>query len=92
MISELVLNAAKHSGGDLIRVSIDTLPTETVLLVQDNGKGIDKMKNNGDSIGLKNIESRVEYLKGRLEIQSNPGEGTSVKVLIPYSKPIQATI
>jgi signal transduction histidine kinase len=86
MISELVLNAARHSGGDTITVSIETQPTETILLVKDNGVGFDKKQKNGDSIGLKNIESRVGYLKGKLEIRTGTGEGSTVRVVIPYSQ------
>lgn len=35
--------------------------------------------------GWGNIRSRVDYLKGKLDIQSEPGQGTSVHIIIPVS-------
>jgi signal transduction histidine kinase len=49
------------------------------ITVEDNGKGF-----NTEAVlqgaGLKNIRSRVDYLKGQLDIQSAPGKGTSVHI------------
>ena len=52
--------------------------------MKDNGKGfhvIDKQK--GDGIGLKNIQTRVTYLKGTLDIDSAPGRGTLIAIHVP---------
>lgn len=82
MMSELALNAAKHSNGSNIQISIITQDQGIYIDIQDNGTGF-LTSPNGTSLGLKNIESRVLYLKGTLDIQSKPGEGLSVKVSIP---------
>ena len=50
-------------------------------MVEDNGKGFDPAileKNTG--AGWTNIRSRVNYLKGQLEIYPEPGKGTSVNI------------
>jgi signal transduction histidine kinase len=52
--------------------------------VEDNGSGFDtadKQKLNG--MGLKNIITRVEYLKGTVEFDSTPGKGTLVALHVP---------
>ena len=54
--------------------------------MEDNGKGFDVMeaKQKG-GIGLKNIQLRTEYLKGKLEIESSPQNGTTIIIEIPLS-------
>lgn len=51
------------------------------MVVEDNGKGFDaSMKAESNGAGLANIQSRVEYLKGQLDIHSEPGKGTLVNI------------
>jgi signal transduction histidine kinase len=51
------------------------------IMVEDNGKGFDtvKLKDNKGA-GLTSIQSRVNYLKGRLDINSEEGKGTLVNI------------
>ena len=51
------------------------------MLIRDNGKGFDttSIKNNKGA-GLTSIQSRVDYLKGQLDIHSEPGKGTLVNI------------
>jgi len=52
--------------------------------VDDNGKGFDVeavVEANG-GMGLKNVQMRVEYLNGKMNILSQPGAGTSVNIEI----------
>jgi Signal transduction histidine kinase len=51
------------------------------ITVEDNGKGFnfDEMKTK-NSAGLQNIQSRVNYLNGKMDIQSVIGKGTSVYI------------
>ena len=51
-------------------------------MVEDNGKGFIKEKSGG--IGLKTIRSRVDYLHGKLVIDSS-GKGTTIMIKIPYT-------
>ena len=50
------------------------------ITIEDNGKGFDADSINKKSDGLNNVRSRVDYLKGQLDIQSVPGKGTSVHI------------
>lgn len=85
MISELSLNAAKHSGAGWLCVSIKTGPHETVVRIKDDGTGFTKEAKNGATLGIKNVQSRVDYLKGKMQLVSVPGEGTNVQILIPHN-------
>jgi signal transduction histidine kinase len=49
--------------------------------VEDDGKGFDvKILNQAKGIGRLNIQHRVDFLKGKLDVDSQPGKGTSVHV------------
>jgi len=49
--------------------------------VEDDGKGFDiTILQKVQGIGWSNIQSRIEYLKGTLDVQSAPGKGTSVHI------------
>ena len=53
-------------------------------MVEDNGVGFDTKKiNNFDGIGLKNIQSRIAFLKGSVNFDSAIGRGTTVVIEIP---------
>ncbi|RZL15237.1 MAG: sensor histidine kinase, partial [Pedobacter sp.] len=86
VIQETVNNVIKHSGAnrmDIIIINDDEGVTATV---EDNGKGFDKSKVELKSgIGINNIYSRVEFLKGTVDIDTAPGKGTLVAIYIPVN-------
>ena len=52
--------------------------------VEDDGKGFDtNLLEQTQGIGWSNIRSRVDYLKGKVDLRSKIGEGTSVHIEIP---------
>ena len=53
--------------------------------MEDNGKGFDKNNNHNKGIGLKNIESRIEYLQATMDVISNE-QGTSTTIEIDTQK------
>ena len=59
---------------------------ELNITLEDNGVGFDiNSLSKSAGSGLGNIRSRVEYLKGKLDIQTSVGKGTSV--LITFATP-----
>jgi signal transduction histidine kinase len=82
IISELVLNAAKHGGAKVISVSLETHEDGINIIIRDDGTGFNAMKKSNTGMGLKSIESRVSYLKGNMEIQSSPGAGSCIDISI----------
>jgi signal transduction histidine kinase len=83
IISELVLNAAKHSRANVIAVSMETPDHEIRLSILDDGIGFSPVQK-ASGLGLKSIESRVSYLKGIMEIKTSPGDGSCIKITIPH--------
>lgn len=86
IIQEAVSNALKYSGATKIMLQLTADEQEISLLIEDNGKGFDvtEAKRKG-GIGLKNILLRTEYLKGTLDIDSSPQNGTTIIIEIPLS-------
>lgn len=81
IVQELLNNAVKHSGATAILVQIMRHDEERLnITVEDNGKGFDPEKVGPHSAGLRNIASRVKYLNGKMDIQSGPGNGTSIYI------------
>lgn len=88
VIQECVNNVIKHSGANHLDISLIKDKDGISVTIEDNGKGFDvhqKMQKAG-GMGLKNIITRVEYLKGSVEFDSLPGKGTLVAIHIPENR------
>lgn len=78
---ELISNAVKHSNATNIFVQCSQTDNQFFVTVEDNGTGLThKDKQKAKSLGLKNLQNRVDYLKGKMEIFSEKNEGTSVNI------------
>jgi signal transduction histidine kinase len=61
------------------------------LTVQDEGSGFDTARaKEAGGLGLISIEERVRLLDGRLEVNSQPGKGTTLHITLPYSHELPA--
>ena len=82
IINELINNIIKHAQASTTEIQLIISKADILLMVEDDGTGLNlNLSHHG--IGLKNIYSRVEYLKGKITIDSN-SSGTSVIIDIPY--------
>ena len=81
IIQELLNNILKHASASEAFVQLVRETNRLNVVVEDNGKGFDTAileKNKG--AGWMNIRSRVDYLKGQLDIHSEAGKGTLVNI------------
>ena len=86
VMQECVHNAIKHAGATTLDISLIRDKDGISGTVEDNGKGIDAAdKDNFEGIGLKNITTRIEYLKGTVDFDTAPGRGTVVAFHVPFS-------
>lgn len=84
ILQEQLNNIQKYANATIIEVNLNVIEKELELYIYDNGRGFDmKVQRNG--IGLSNIQRRAALFSGHTRIQSSPGNGCSVKVLIPLS-------
>jgi signal transduction histidine kinase len=78
--SEALTNAAKHSHGTEVRVSVSYADRCLTLEIADDGIG---GAATGGGSGLRGLADRVEALGGKFTLSSPPGRGTAVRAEIP---------
>ena len=87
VLQEAVNNVLKHAQAD--RLDISLLKDEEgniSLSIEDNGVGFDASSAQAKrGMGLNNLQSRINFLKGKVEFDSHPGRGTLVSVYIPFA-------
>ncbi len=91
IIQEAITNVIKHARASHIQVRLVYNERVVVAEVIDDGRGFDPKRLDGTSrsFGLLGMRERASLLGGRLEIHSQPGHGTRVKVVIPYPETVE---
>lgn len=84
VIQECVNNVIKHSNATMLDISLIRDKDGISGTIEDNGKGFDITDTDKyDGIGLKNIITRIGYLKGTVDFDSAPGRGTLIALHVP---------
>jgi two-component system nitrate/nitrite sensor histidine kinase NarX len=90
IVQESLANIRKHAGAHTVRVLLRSLAGGGyLLLVEDDGKGFDDSTPKGkpgEHIGLSIMQERARRVGGKLNIESEPGEGTRVELLLHGKK------
>ena len=84
IVQEALQNIRKHSKATRISLSLLQKGNNLNLVIEDNGKGFDRGVTN-KGLGLKNIISRINLLRGQVIIDSNPKSGTTLNINLPVS-------
>ena len=83
IIQELINNSMKHAAAKLVIVQVTKSNDCLSVTVEDDGIGFDtRILSHSKGIGWSNIQNRVEFLKGSVDVQSANGTGTSVHLEI----------
>jgi signal transduction histidine kinase len=80
---EALSNVSRHAEATTCRVSLRPGAEGIVLEIDDDGRGFD-VGTTTPGMGLRNLRERAELIGGKLEIQSTPGDGTTVRASFPY--------
>jgi two-component system, NarL family, sensor kinase len=81
VVQELLNNTMKHASASSAIVQVSKTDQRINITVEDDGKGFNTaILEEPKGIGWTNIRSRIGYLKGSLDVQSEPGKGTSVHI------------
>jgi two-component system nitrate/nitrite sensor histidine kinase NarX len=90
IVQEALANIRKHAKAHTIRVLLRCRsPGSYLILVEDDGVGFEgnvPQGNPGEHIGLSIMEERARRVGGELSIESEPGEGTRVELVIRSEK------
>lgn len=82
---ELFGNAVKHSEATSIHVELAKESGMLVMSFRDNGKGFDPEKVKR-GFGLKNLQSRVQLINGKIDTYTKPLSGTLTTINVPLTK------
>jgi signal transduction histidine kinase len=90
---EALTNIIRHSGVNQATIQLNFEPQQVSLLVCDHGVGFEPNNNHvgSEGWGHAGMRERTEAVNGKLIIQSSPGVGTTVKVLIPNNNSMRST-
>jgi ligand-binding sensor domain-containing protein/signal transduction histidine kinase len=93
IFKECIHNAARHSHGTAVNAELTMTDREVALTVEDNGAGLsvpEKTPGMHGGNGIPSMRRRAESLGGRLELNSNRGEGCVVSVHLPMRRGVLA--
>lgn len=79
---EAVANAARHAAASRAAVRAEGREDALVVEVSDDGRGFDPSSAR-PGMGLKDMQDRASWCNAALEVRSEPGAGTVVRLLIP---------
>jgi PAS domain S-box-containing protein len=78
---EALTNCAKYSQAERISITASVDESGLTLTISDDGVGFDVKRARGP--GLTMMRQRAEFVGGRLQVESHPGEGTRIAVFVP---------
>jgi len=87
IVQEGLTNCARHAQAKNIHVKLEDASGQLAVLVEDDGVGFDQ--NSGGvayGLGLLGMTERVRELCGQLSIESKPGKGTRISVVLPLKR------
>jgi signal transduction histidine kinase len=80
---EAVTNVVKHASARKLTVRLELIEGKVVLMVHDDGVGFDTEKiNEAGHFGLAGIQERARLAGGRLDIESQPGHDTTIRLTL----------
>lgn len=90
VLQEALHNACKYSGANQVEVQLTEHSKEVHLIVHDSGKGFEvEAATQGKGLGLTSMQERVRLVNGSISIQSEPMNGTTIEVVVPFDRQSQ---
>jgi signal transduction histidine kinase len=83
IVQEALHNVTQHADAHTVRVSIELRQGHIYLSIQDDGKGFITKEERG--MGLLGMEERVSHLGGSFAVESAPGAGAMLRVILPLA-------
>jgi PAS domain S-box-containing protein len=95
VVQEALTNVRKHAGARRVGLFAERRGARLRVIVEDDGRGFDPAQaaatHPGRRFGLRSMTERALLVDGRLEIESNPGQGTTLYLTVPLDEgPVRA--
>jgi signal transduction histidine kinase len=84
VVQEALHNCVQHAAAHNVKITVDQEAAALRLAIEDDGKGFRPQKERG--MGLLGIQERVSHLGGAFSVDSSPGHGTALRILLPLEK------
>lgn len=87
VIQEAMKNSLMHSGAQKLTLKMQKEKRKCLIQICDDGKGFsyeEVLKEKDRHFGLIIMEERVNFLHGRIKINSEPGKGTNIEIKVPF--------
>jgi signal transduction histidine kinase len=81
IVREALSNVRRHAQADSVAITLRSTGRANVLEVRDDGGGFSAEAAQG--LGIRNLRTRAKLLGGKLELHSEPGEGSVVRLTVP---------
>jgi signal transduction histidine kinase len=63
-----------------VRISLAVTESKLIIVITDNGRGFVPERVNGSGDGLANMKQRIERIRGKITLESSPGNGTRIRM------------
>jgi signal transduction histidine kinase len=86
-LREGILNAVRHARATELRLDLNQTSAGCEATLRDNGLGFDlSSAEGGGHYGLRSMRERIRKIGGELTIQTAPGKGTQISIVIPFGR------
>lgn len=85
LVQESLTNIAKYAQATRVTIRLEREGQRARVCVQDNGRGFDTGAKRGTAMGLLGMRYRVEAEGGTMQVNSAPGQGTTVQAWLPLA-------
>ena len=96
IIQEALTNVAKHAHPNNVSLLLEYRGKKMLAIVEDDGQGFDvaPVMNSGmkEKLGLYSMQERAELIGGKFTIESQPGMGTTVFVVVPLEEEMEGDV
>jgi signal transduction histidine kinase/ligand-binding sensor domain-containing protein len=82
IVKEALNNIVRHARASEVSLRVTVSKNQVNIVIQDNGRGFEHPPDNASCDGLRNMRQRMEEIGGRFELDSRPGAGTRIALLI----------
>ena len=86
---EALTNVARHSGAATVRMELYSDIDDIRLTIADNGKGIQKIPSNAQSLGMTGMRARARAVGGAFSVSSPEGKGLKIEVVVPMPELVE---
>jgi signal transduction histidine kinase len=91
LVQEGLTNIRKHAAASRVTVKLAAAFPNIIIRIEDNGRGFDVQKRAAavgqeKRMGLRSMQERVNLMNGEMILQSKPGQGTKVAIMVPLEE------